>query len=535
MTLKLLAIIPSKNKSIGIPNKNIRILGDHPLIYYPIKNAKKSKYISEIIVATDCKEVSTIATQMGVSSIEVDLNDLDDKTTYDELIYKLTQDVDYDYVISMQSSSPLLKVDTIDKAIEYFIKHDLDTLISVKKIQNLSWKIIDGKICANDEKRENSQYLQPQYFETGGFIISKKEAVKSDSRIGNKVDLFELSNEEAITIRTFEDLSLANVLMQKKSVGIYVNGNNTRGIGHIYRALELADLFYSKPDIYFDSNQTEIEVFGETNHTLIPINGINELLIKLENKEYDIFINDILNTNIDYMIALRNCMPQAKIVNFEDSGEGIYKADLVFNALYQETSIPHIKGGEEYYIASKLFMFYEPVEIKEHVENVFISFGGADPQNYSDRLLNIIKDKEYENITFYVVLGRAKLNVDKLLEYNKYNHIHVLYDVTDMPEIMSKCDVAITSRGRTGYELAILGIPTIAMAQNKREEKHGFVNNENGFNYLGLNPSDHIIKSNLDLFINLTKEERMKYQETLLKTDLRNGRKRVLNLIRNLF
>ncbi|EYA68652.1 cytidylyltransferase -containing domain protein, partial [Bacteroides fragilis str. S24L15] len=41
---------------------------------------------------------------------------------------------------------------------------------------------------------------------------------------------------------------------------------------------------------------------------------------------------------------------------------------------------------------------------------------------------------------------------------------------------MSKCDIGITSRGRTGYELAVLGIPTIAMAQNEREEKHGFVN-----------------------------------------------------------
>ena len=46
-----------------------------------------------------------------------------------------------------------------------------------------------------------------------------------------------------------------------------------------------------------------------------------------------------------------------------------------------------------------------------------------------------------------------------------------------MPELMTSCDVGITSRGRTGYELAILGIPSIAMAQNKREEKHGFVSN----------------------------------------------------------
>lgn len=45
--------------------------------------------------------------------------------------------------------------------------------------------------------------------------------------------------------------------MEQKSVAIYVNGNNKRGLGHIYRALELADEFYVKPDIYYDINQTD--------------------------------------------------------------------------------------------------------------------------------------------------------------------------------------------------------------------------------------------------------------------------------------
>ena len=116
-------------------------------------------------------------------------------------------------------------------------------------------------------------------------------------------------------------------------------------------------------------------------------------------------------------------------------------------------------------------------------------------------MLDIISKDEYKKYEFVVVVGRAKYNVDALLEYNKYEHIQVLYDVSNMPELMSSCDIAITSRGRTGYELALLGIPSIAMAQNQREEKHGFVCNENGFTYLGLNPPDEILKSNLDMYL----------------------------------
>ena len=103
-----------------------------------------------------------------------------------------------------------------------------------------------------------------------------------------------------------------------------------------------------------------------------------------------------------------------------------------------------------------------------------------------------------------------------------------------MPDIMSKCDIAITSRGRTGYELAILGIPSIAMAQNKREEKHGFVSRENGFDYIGLNPSDEMIEGNLKIYLNMSQQERQKYQNMLLSHDLKGGRKRVMDLINSL-
>ena len=165
------------------------------------------------------------------------------------------------------------------------------------------------------------------------------------------------------------------------------------------------------------------------------------------------------------------------------------------------------------------------------MERVFISFGGADPQNYSDRILNMIVKPEYQNYQFVVVLGRAKQNIDMLMKYNSHTNIEVLYDVANMPEIMATCDIGITSRGRTGYELAMLGIPSISMAQNLREEKHGFVCNENGFSYIGLNPADEIIESTIKMYLSMSKDSRQKFQDILLSHDLREGRKRVMGLI----
>ena len=532
--MKILAVIPARAGSKGIPNKNIRIIGGHPLIYYAIRNALDSELVSDVIISTDSSEVKIIAEQMGASVKWRNSELCGDAVTLDAVVADAIPASEWDYVVTMQPTSPTLRVGTLDAAIKYAIDNDLDTLISAINAPHLSWGVKDGVKVPNYTERLNRQYLPPCYMETGAFVVSRASVVTPKTRIGKKVDVYEVPEDESQDVDTFEDLRSVAATLDRQRVAIYVNGNNKRGIGHIYRALELADEFYVKPDIYYDSNQTDPKVFGKTTHNLISVNGIAELFDRCKENNYTIFINDILTTSIDYMIGLRSVLPNAKIVNFEDDGEGILKADLVFNALFKEDELPQVHAGEKYYISGKTFMFYNPIEIKDKVERVFISFGGADPQNYSDRLLAMISKAEYSQCHFIVVLGRAKYNVEALMDYNKYSNIEVLYDVSNMPELMTSCDVGITSRGRTGYELAILGIPSISMAQNAREEKHGFVCNENGFTYIGLNPADEVIEANLKMYLQMTKETRQKYQTMLLGHDLRGGRKRVMSLINSL-
>ena len=532
--MKILAVIPARAGSKGIPNKNIRIIGGHPLVYYSIKNALNSKFITDVIVSTDSPEVRIIATQMGALCKWRDSKVCGDEVTLDAVIADAIPEGNWDYVVTMQPTSPTLKVETLDNAINYTIVNNLDTVISAINAPHLSWGVVNGRKIPNYEKRLNRQYLPPCYMETGAFVISRRCVVTQESRIGQRVDVFEVPENESQDVDTFADLRSVATTLNTQKVAIYVNGNNKRGIGHIYRALEIADEFYVKPDIYYDINQTDPNVFGKTTHELKPVNGIAELFNICKKEQYTLFINDILTTSIDYMIGLRSVLPNAKLINFEDDGEGIQKADLVFNALYEDHEFPQIYAGEQYYICGKTFMFYEPIKIKDKVRRIFISFGGADPQNYSDRLLDIISKPEYRDYYFVVALGRAKHNVEELMDFNRFDNIEVLFDVANMPELMSSCDIAVTSKGRTSHELALLGIPSIAMAQNHREEKHGFVCNENGFTYIGLNPDNEVIEGTLKMYLSLSAKSRQKYQDMLLSHDLRGGRKRVMNLINNL-
>lgn len=534
--MKILAVIPARAGSKGIPNKNIRFVAGKPLVSYAIENALASRYVSDVVVTTDSDMVRVIADQMGAKVIARRADLCGDEVTLDAVVFDAANRFNCDVVITMQPTSPTLSVKTLDLAIEHFLKENLDTLISAVNRPHLAWMMgADGCVRPAYRKRLNRQFLPPYYVETGAFVIARRAVVTPNTRIGEKVGVYEVPESESVDIDSYSDLATATITLESQRVAFYVNGNNKRGLGHVYRALELADEFCCKPDIYYDSNQTERAIFGETTHNLIPVNGIGELLNVLGRERYALFINDILDTSLDYMIAVRTALPHSKIINFEDAGEGGSRADIVFNALFSDDDTPNVRAGEKYYIASKLFMFYRPKPIRDKVHDVFISFGGADPQNYSDRILAIIAKRKYKDVFFHVVLGRAKTNVKELVEAGSaLANVEVLHDIVDVPGIMSKCDVGITSRGRTGYELAMLGIPSIAMAQNQREERHGFVCAENGFAYLGLNPTDMLIENTLDAYISMSAEERGRLRTAMLSHDLRNGRERVMKLINTL-
>lgn len=66
-----------------------------------------------------------------------------------------------------------------------------------------------------------------------------------------------------------------------------------------------------------------LRFLDNTTHNLIPVNGIAELYEICKREQYSLFVNDILTTSIDYMIGLRSVLPNAKLINFEDDGEGI--------------------------------------------------------------------------------------------------------------------------------------------------------------------------------------------------------------------
>ena len=535
-----LIIIPARGGSKGIPRKNLRILGEYPLIYYVIKTALEvsNSLKLDVYVSTDDEEIACIASKFGAKIHMRNKELAGDEVTLDEVIYDAFLSIrekegkDYDYIITVQPTSPFLKTSTLLKAVSQFKGTSVETLLSAKEVRHLMWKKINGKSVPLYTKRVNRQYMEPYYMETGAFVICKKSTLLNyKSRIGKRTAIFLLNGKEALDIDSLEDWALAEYFLTKKKILFVVTGNKEVGLGHVYRSLTLANslLPYEIEFLVDKNSQLAYEKIAELNYK-VHIQTEESLVEEIKRINPDIVINDILDTSAEYILSLKR--DGFIVINFEDLGEGAQYADLVINALYPEkVPRPNHYFGYRYFIPRDEFMHSPVKKIEPSVENVLITFGGTDPSNLTLKTLESIYDfcKE-RGIGIKVILG---LGYRDNYIFQKFKDISILENVKNMSEHMLEADIVFTSAGRTVYEIACIGTPTIVLAQNERELTHFFATAENGFVNLGLGVKVSKLEI-LNTFKYLVDnfEERKFLSELMLSRDIRSGRKRVLNLLK---
>lgn len=131
---KILAIIPARGGSKGVPRKNIRPLLGKPLIQWSIEEAQKSQYIDRVILSSEDSEIIQIAREDGCEVPFVRPLELaqDETTGVDVIIHALeTLSAKYDYVVVLQPTSPLRTTEDIDAAISQTIMQGAEFCVSV--------------------------------------------------------------------------------------------------------------------------------------------------------------------------------------------------------------------------------------------------------------------------------------------------------------------------------------------------------------------------------------------------------------------
>ncbi len=542
--MNILAVIPARGGSKRILKKNLRLLSGKPLLYYSINTVLNSKKITDIVVSSEDETILEYSSSFGVdvrkrpSNLALDNVPLD-PVIYDAVVFmEKKKKIKYDIIITIQPTSPLLKSTTLDKALNFFVKSEYDTLLSVVDSTHLYWKKDKKGFKLLNEGRLNSQWLQPIFRETGSFLFSLRKNIKPSSRIGKKVGFYLLDHIEGLDLDTPEDWIIAEAFMNKVKFLFVVNGNERIGMGHVYRTLNLASHLLGNDIIFltYDSNQQSINLIKEHGYEVIIVDK-KELLETIIKQKPDIIINDILDTSRNYVKLLVS--KGFFVVNFEDLGEGAELAHLVFNALYEKANPPqNHKFGYKYVCLNPFFYLYKPITFKRKVKHLFVTFGGVDQNNLSKLILSLAPDifskTTLEDIT--IVVGPSYPYFKDLLSlrdsFEKFkDRIHIYKDVKNMPSLMSKMDLAITSNGRTIYELAVLGVPTISISQNDRETLHLFARYSKGIKYLGIAcniTKEKILNEIITLIKNNSLRKKMYQSQIEVSSQIKKGVENIL-------
>ena len=539
--MRIIAVIPARGGSKGIPRKNLRLINGRPLISYAIRNAIESRYVTDVIVSTDSDEIAYEAEQCGAEVVRRDESISNDVTTLDPVIYDAVLKAEamkrcaFDVVVTMQPTSPLLRLQTLDGAIEAFLKEGCDTVISVVNKPHLAWGKKDDTIVPLYVERKNRQLLPPHYLETGAFLICKRNIITPVSRIGENVSVYEVDEDESIDIDTKNDWVVSEALMQRKKIIFRADGNKKLGLGHIYNCITLAYRM-TEHDILIVTHEDSHEGIAKLKESNLPYRVIKtEADIDQVIREFspDIWVNDCLNTTKPYIRSLKKKI--CRVVSIEDLGSGTTYADAVVNALYEEEHpLDHVYSGHRYVCLRDEFLLERPKAFSPGVKNVFIMFGGTDPSNLNRLVYNSLLSGNVDSrgIRFNFITGIGyDVSANGLCDHPECG-VFIYPNVARVTKYMKEADLALIGQGRTIFEVASMGVPSVVLAQNERETTHGFASMEHGFLNLGLGKavSQEVIENTLNWLIH-TPEVRRSMHQLMLKSKLRSGIQRVKNLI----
>ena len=225
---KILAIIPARGGSKGVPRKNIKSLCGKPLICYSIKAGLESKYIDRVVVSTEDKEIAAVARKYNAEVIDRPKELAKDNSpaflTYKHVLENLKEKGKYfpDIVTILQPTSPLRKTEDVDESIEIFVNNSCDSVISVTEDNEMYWgfrieekqlnPIFDKKYLSMNRKK------LPKLYRLNGavFVSTPQKMLENKGFHGEKVIPYVMPPERSIDIDTVIDFKTSENLMKER-------------------------------------------------------------------------------------------------------------------------------------------------------------------------------------------------------------------------------------------------------------------------------------------------------------------------------
>lgn len=308
---------------------------------------------------------------------------------------------------------------------------------------------------------------------------------------------------------------------------ILTEGGKDKGFGHIARCSSIYNAFEQfnvSPKFFIDGDESVKSILDGIDYEIV--DWLNDLSVISES---DIVVVDSYLANME---IYKNISKKTNLtVYIDDNNRLDYPKGIVVNGTLDVSNMNYIKRegikyllGNEFIPLRKDFWNIPKIKINDSINNILITMGGNDLRNLTPEILDLLNNN-FPNINKKIIIADSFDNISEI-EKLKNDSVELFYapNSSEIMEIMSSVDLAISASGQTLYELACIGVPTIAIGiiDNQKNNiknwiKQGFIEYAGCWN-------DKNLLNNILKKIEYLDDKNIRFDKRLLGVQAVNGR-----------
>jgi N-acylneuraminate cytidylyltransferase len=215
-----IALIPLRDGSKSISKKNIKLLAGRPLCAWALEAVARCESINSVFVSTDSDEIADVVQGLGlgIQVISRPKEFATDEASTEVVMLHFMRNVDFDALVTIQATSPLLSASDLDRALVQFRVQRLDSMLSAVRTKRFFWHDDATPINYDPLHRPRRQDFPGTLMENGAFYVTCREILQRHKcRLGGKVGIYEMDESTAIEIDEPEDWErVEKLLLERK-------------------------------------------------------------------------------------------------------------------------------------------------------------------------------------------------------------------------------------------------------------------------------------------------------------------------------
>jgi len=223
----IVAIIPARGGSKGIPRKNIIPVAGKPLVAWSIEQARHSELVEKVFVSTDDNEIADISRRYGADVVERPAELSSDTASSEDALTHAIDTIErgmttaIETVVFLQATSPVRGKEDINNAIRLFRDEKADSLFSCMKLEDyFIWEKNDNRYVSVNydyRNRKRRQDIKPQYLENGSIYVFPPVTLrKHHNRLAGKIVAYEMDHWKSFQIDDKEDVEICEYYLRNK-------------------------------------------------------------------------------------------------------------------------------------------------------------------------------------------------------------------------------------------------------------------------------------------------------------------------------